>query len=50
MNALGWAAQPLIPELERYNIKVFMRDYRIEGVIPQGHLGNEMRRWLPRWY
>ena len=50
MNALGWAAQPLIPELERYNIKVFMLDYRIEWVIPQGTWEIEMRRWLPRWY
>lgn len=30
MNALGRAAQPLIKDLEHYQIKVYMTDWRIE--------------------
>jgi hypothetical protein len=50
MNNLGRAAQKLIPELEKYNIKVYMLDYRIEWVIPQGTWEIQMRRWLPVWW
>ena len=36
MNALGRAAQPMIAELERYNIKVYMTDWRIDWTVPGG--------------
>lgn len=29
MNSLGRAAQPLIPELERWDIKVYMIEWRV---------------------
>lgn len=49
MNALGRAAQPLIPELERYNIRVYMTEYRIEWTIKHGTWEIQQRRWLPVW-
>lgn len=49
MNALGRAAQPLIPELERYNIRVYMTEYRIEWTIEHGTWEIQQRRWLPVW-
>lgn len=30
MNSLGRAAQPIVSDLERYNIKVYMTAWRIE--------------------
>lgn len=50
MNGLGRAAQKLIPELERYNINVYMIDYRVEWITPQGTWTMELKRWLPAWW
>lgn len=50
MNGLGRAAQTLIPELERHNISVYMSDYRVEWITPQGSFELELKRWLPAWW
>jgi len=50
MNGLGRAAQSMIVELERYNINVYMTDYRIEWITDQGSFEMELKRWLPAWW
>lgn len=50
MNGLGRAAQRMIPELERYNINVYMLDYRVEWITKQGTYEMELKRWLPAWW
>ena len=50
MNSLGRAAQSLILELERHNISVYMIDYRVEWITPQGSWTMEFKRWLPAWW
>ena len=46
MNNLGRAAQKLIPELERYNISVYMLERRVVW----GVYTIEFKGWLPVWY
>lgn len=54
MNALGKAAQPLIDELERYQIKVYMTEWRFEfkpapiSAIVEVQLYRHTPKWLCR--
>ena len=51
MNGLGRAAQKLIPELERYNISVYMLERRVVWYTPYGTRPTWVfRAWLPVWY